>query len=147
LKRGIALKRLCKKSLSVLLAVMLVLGAAPLFVFAETDDLITHQIDIYANGAPVTQQIVLKEGDTLQLTAMLIDCSMPSGGYFYWESETPILASVDQNGLLRAHDSSKGAILRLWIDNEIRPIPVVGDATATAIYALFDGMDIDAMDA
>jgi len=139
------MKKQSKRLLSVLMTFALLAGvASPSFSAA---DIITHVVDIYANGAPVTAQVSLMESDTLQLTATLIDCSMPSGGYFYWESETPILASVDQNGLLRAHDSSKGAVLRLWIDNDIRTIPVVGGTLATAIEALFTGMDVDAMDA
>ncbi len=139
------MKKQSKRLLSVLMTFALLVGvASPSFSAA---DVITHVVDIYANGAPVTAQISLMEGDTLQLTPTLIDCSMPAGGYFYWESDTPVLASVDQNGLLRAHDSSKGAMLRLWIDNDVRPIPVVGGTLATAIEALFNGMDVDAMDA
>ncbi len=139
------MKRLMKRSFSVLMAALLFAGALTPALGAV--DGITHIVDIYANGSPVTQRIVLKEGESLQLTATLVDCSMPEGGYFYWESETPILASVDQSGLLRAHDSSKGAVLRLWIDNDIRTIPVVGNTVAAAIEALFDGMDVDTMDA
>ncbi len=139
------MKKQSKRLLSVVMAFALLAGvASPSFSAA---DIITHVVDIYANGAPVTAQISLMEGDTLQLTPTLIDCSMPAGGYFYWESDTPVLASVDQNGLLRAHDSSKGAMLRLWIDNDVRTIPVVGGTLATAIEALFNGMDVDAMDA
>ena len=138
------MKRHSKRLLSILMAVTLLMGVmSPAFAAA---DIITHVVDIYADGAPVTARITLMEGDTLQLTPTLIDCSMPTGGSFYWESETPILASVDQAGLLRAHDSSKGAVLRLWIDNDIRTIPVVGGGLATAIEKLFDGLDVDAMD-
>jgi len=139
------MKKQIKRCLSVFMVLALMIGVVTPVISAE--DIITHVVDIYANGAPVTTQVSMMEGDTLQLTPTLIDCSMPTGGYFYWESETPILVSVDQNGLVRAHDSSKGAVLRLWVDNNIRTIPIVGDATATAIYALFTGMDIDAMDA
>lgn len=139
------MKRHSKRLLSILMAVTLMMGVmSP--AFAATD-IITHVVDIYADGAPVTARITLMEGDTLQLTPTLIDCSMPAGGYFYWESDTPILASVDQAGLLRAHDSSKGAVLRLWIDNDIRTIAVVGEGLATAIEKLFDGLDVDSMDA
>ncbi len=139
------MKKQIKKCLSVIMVAALMAGVISPSFFA--DDIITHVVDIYANGTPVTTQISLMESDTLQLTPTLIDCSMPSGGYFYWESETPVLASVDQTGLLRAHDSSKGAVLRLWIDNDIRTIPIVGGTLATAIEALFNGMDVDAMDA
>lgn len=139
------MKRKSTRSLSILMVLALLAGVfSPGF---SALDIITHEVDIYANGASVTERIVLKESDTLQLTATLIDCSMPEGGYFFWESDTPILASVDQNGLLRAHDSSKGAMLRLWIDNDVRPIPIVGNTVANGIEALFNGMDVDAMDA
>lgn len=138
------MKRQSKRLLSILMAVTLLMGVMSPALSAA--DIITHEVDIYANGAPVTERITLTEGDTLQLTPTLIDCSMPSGGHFYWESDTPILASVNQDGLLRAHDSSKGAVLRLWIDNDIRTIPVVGDGLATAVENLFDGLDVDAMD-
>ena len=139
------MKKHFKRCLSVIMAAALMVGVISPSFFAE--DIVTHVIDIYANGASVTSQVSLMEGESLQLTATLIDCSMPTGGYFYWESETPILASVDQDGLLRAHDSSKGAILRLWLDNDVRTIPIVGETAASAIEALFNGMDIDSMDA
>ncbi|MGI6249231.1 MAG: Ig-like domain-containing protein [Acutalibacteraceae bacterium] len=134
-----------KRFVSIFLVAVLAMGIiSPAFA---AGGIVTHVVDIYADGAPVTERIVLEESHSLQLTAMLIDCSMPEGGYFVWESETPILASVDENGFLRAHDSSKGAVLRYWIDNEVRPIPIIGETLAKGIEALFDGMDVDAMDA
>ncbi|MEI6579143.1 MAG: Ig-like domain-containing protein, partial [Eubacteriales bacterium] len=139
------MKKQIKRYLSAIMVIALLIGVmSPTF---SAENIVTHVVDIYANGVPVTERIVLEESKTLQLTPTLIDCSMPSGGYYYWESETPILASVDQNGLLRAHDSSKGAVLRLWLDNDVRTIPIVGPTVATAIEALFNGLDVDAMDA
>ena len=138
------MKRQSKRLLSILIAMTLLMGVLSPAFSAATN--ITHLVDIYADGAPVTAQISLVEGDALQLTPTLIDCSMPQGGYFYWESDTPILASVDQEGLLRGRDSSKMAEIRLWIDNEIRTIPVTGGSFATSFETLFSNMDVDAMD-
>ena len=91
---------------------------------------------------------VMKEGDKLQLTYKLIETGMPEGGSVYWYSETPTLVNVDQTGLVRAFDSSKGAAIQTWIDNDVKTIPLVGKTLGSLIEsALFnDTIDLDSMD-
>ena len=70
---------------------------------------------------------------------------MPDNGYIKWYSDMPTLVDVDQNGVVKAFDSSKGAVIQNWIDNEVKPIPLVGKVIATVLEkALFnDKVDID----
>ena len=91
---------------------------------------------------------VMLEGDKLQLTYKLIETGMPEGGSVYWYSETPTLVNVDQTGLVRAFDSSKGAAIQTWIDNDVKSIPLIGKTLASLIEgALFnDTVDLDSMD-
>lgn len=90
----------------------------------------------------------MKEGEKLNLTYKLIDTEMPDNGYIKWYSDMPTLVDVDQNGVVKAFDSSKGAVIQNWIDNEVKPIPLVGKVMATVLEkALFnDKIDIDSMD-
>lgn len=90
----------------------------------------------------------MKEGDELNLTYKLIDTVMPDNGYIKWYSETPTLVDVTQEGVVKAFDSSKGAVIQTWIDNEVKTIPLVGGIIATVIQkALFnDKINVDSMD-
>lgn len=109
----------------------------------------THAIDIcYEDGTSVTEQISIMESEQLQLTHKLLDCSMPDGAYIRWTSEAPLIVSVDGTGKIYAHDSSKGAAVRLWIDNDVRTVAIIGPALATAMEKLLfnDNIDLDTMD-
>lgn len=90
----------------------------------------------------------MTEGDELKLTYKLIDTEMPDNGYIKWYSETPTLVDVTQEGVVKAFDSSKGAVIQTWIDNEVKTIPLVGSIMATVIEkALFnDKINVDSMD-
>lgn len=91
----------------------------------------------------------MKEGDELALTYKLMDYQMPDNGRINWYSETPTLVDVTQEGVVKAFDSSKGAVVQTWIDNEVKTIPLVGSAIASVIEkALFNEyIDINTMDA
>ena len=109
----------------------------------------THAIDIcLEDGTSVTEQITLMESEQLQLTHKLLDCSMPDGGYITWTSEAPLIVSVDSTGKIYAHDSSKGAAVRLWIDNDVRTVAIIGPALAKTMEKLLfnDNIDLDTMD-
>lgn len=58
------------------------------------------------------------------------------------------MCDVTPEGLVRAFDSSKGAAVRLWIDNEVATIPLVGGIMKKALEkALFnDKINVDTMD-
>lgn len=90
----------------------------------------------------------LVEGETLQLKYTIIDGSMPNNGYVKWYSEAPELVDVDQTGKVKGFDSSKGAVIKAWLNNEVRPTPIVGTIMATIIEkALFNEyVDLDTMD-
>ena len=112
-------------------------------VYSDTNT----QVPDYDDSGNTFRQVML-EGERLQLTYQLIDTDIPEGGSVYWYSETPTLVNVDQTGLVRAFDSSKGAAVQTWIDSEVKTIPLIGNALGSAIEgALFnDTIDMDTMD-
>ncbi|MCM1114923.1 MAG: Ig-like domain-containing protein [Clostridium sp.] len=99
-------------------------------------------------GEEVTYIEYMTEGDELALSYELIDTQMPNNGYVKWYSETPTLVDVTQEGVVKAFDSSKGAVVHSWIDNEVKTIPLVGSVIATVLEkALFnDYVNVDTMD-
>lgn len=112
--------------------------------YDETDTIVpTYEED---GETPFKQYIV--EGETLQLKYKLIDSAMPDNGYVKWYSEAPELVDVDQTGKVKGFDSSKGAVIKAWINNEVRPVPIIGSIMATVIEkALFNEyIDLDSMD-
>lgn len=88
------------------------------------------------------------EGDKKQFTYQFVDCSLPDNGYVKWSSDTPTVCDVTEDGLVRAFDSSKGAAVRLWIDNEVATVPLIGSLLKTIFEeALFnDTINVDTMD-
>lgn len=143
------MKRKFMKWQSLVLAIaMLVTVIVPAFGVTASAAA-THAIDICTeDGTSVTEQITLMESEQLQLTHKLLDCSMPEGGYVSWTSESPLIVSVDSTGKIYAHDSSKGAAVRLWIDNDVRTVAVIGPVLAKTMEKLLfnDNIDLDTMD-
>ncbi len=154
-----------KKLLSVLLAVLTVVTmAAPGFsaLAAEIDQgggvIGVYDIEIfYEDGTlvPAYQEDgetayieYMYEGDKKQFTHQLIDCTLPDNGYVKWTSDTPTVCDVTEDGIVRAFDSSKGAAVRLWIDNEVATVPLIGSLLKTIFEkALFnDTVNVDTMD-
>lgn len=158
------MKRKGKKLISVLLALLMavtgIIPAASAFAgdgvegywdielfYKDTDTMVPSYVDETAEEKQVYVE-TMKEGEKLNLTYKLIDTEMPDNGYIKWYSDMPTLVDVDQNGVVKAFDSSKGAVIQNWIDNEVKPIPLVGKVMATVLEkALFnDKIDIDSMD-
>ena len=147
-----------KRVLSVFLSVLTVITMlTPAFSAWAGDVIGVYNIQLfYADGNAVQDtdaegnayHETMKEGDTLQLSYKLIDCEIPDNGYVKWYSEAPTLVDVDQNGLVKAFDSSKGAVIHNWIDNEVKPVPLVGKIAGAALEkALFnDKVNVDTMD-
>lgn len=154
-----------KKILSVFLAVLTVLSMAlpGLTAFAaEIDEgggvIGVYDIEIfyedgnlvptYAEDGETDYIEYMYEGDKKQFTYQFIDCTLPDNGYVKWTSDTPTVCDVTEDGVVRAFDSSKGAAVRLWIDNEVATIPVIGSLLKTIFEkALFnDTVNIDTMD-
>lgn len=150
-------KRICSIILAVLMAFTGVLPATASFAadgvegywdielfYKDTDTI----VPTYQEDGTSTYIEYMKEGDELNLTYKLIDTEMPDNGYVKWYSETPTLVDVTQEGVVKAFDSSKGAVIHTWIDNEVKTIPLVGSIMATVIEkALFNEyVNVDSMD-
>ncbi len=150
-----AYKRSVGIVLALLLAVTSVFSALP--AFADGGIVEIYEIEIaYEDGTPVPDEDDngdefvqhLMESEKLQLSYNLIGCNMPDGGYVKWYSDTPTLVDVDDTGLVMAFDASKGAMVQLWIDNEVKSIPLIGGIMGSALEsALFnDTVNVDSMD-
>lgn len=147
-----------KRVLSVFLSVLTVITVlTPAFSAWAGDVIGVYNIQLFYEDGNAVQDTdaegnayheTMKEGDTLQLSYKLIDCEIPDNGYVKWYSEAPTLVDVDQNGLVKAFDSSKGAVIHNWIDNEVKPVPLVGKIAGAALEkALFnDKVNVDSMD-
>lgn len=147
-----------KRVLSVFLSVLTVITVlTPAFSAWAGDVIGVYNIQLFYEDGNAVQDTdeqgnayheTMKEGDTLQLSYKLIDCEIPDNGYIKWYSEAPTLVDVDQNGLVKAFDSSKGAVIHNWIDNEVKPVPLVGKIAGAALEkALFnDKVNVDTMD-
>lgn len=147
-----------KRLLSVFLSVLTVITVlTPAFSAWAGDVIGVYNIQLFYEDGNAVQDTdeqgnayheTMKEGDTLQLSYKLIDCEIPHNGYVKWYSEAPTLVDVDQNGLVKAFDSSKGAVIHNWIDNEVKPVPLVGKIAGAALEkALFnDKVNVDTMD-
>lgn len=147
-----------KKVCSVVLALLMAFTAlTPAFAAFAGDVIMEWEIQLfYEDGTmvPPTDETTgeryiqyMTEGEELQLSYKLIDCDMPDNGYVKWYSETPTLVDVNQDGLVKAFDASKGAVIQSWIDNEVKSIPLVGSAMGTVLEKLlFETVDVDTMD-
>ena len=150
-----------KKLLSLLLCALLaVSGIVPAYSALAADGVIdTVDLQIfYADSNTMVPtfmednetdfRITMVEGETLQLKYELIDSVLPDNAYFNWYSENPVLVDVDQTGLVKAFDSSKGAVVQLWIDNEVKPIPLIGSRMGELLEKAFnnDYVDLDTLD-
>ncbi len=153
-----------KKAVSLLLAVVMsftgILPATAAFAadgvegyydielfYSETDTIVPSTM-LDDSGEEVTYIEYMVEGDELELTYKLIDTTMPDNGYITWYSETPTLVDVTDDGVVKAFDSSKGAVVQTWIDNEVATIPLVGSLLAEALETVLfnDYVDLDTMD-
>lgn len=144
-----------KKMLSILLSVFMIFSCIP-FISVQAAD---SYAEIFYDGEQVTDKIYLQEYRTAQLsvctpvtaedgTVSYTALDTTDGKYVTWESNLPLLANVDENGKVTAYDFSKRAIIQLWIDENIKVIPIVGDSTADAIWKAIDssGIDLDNAD-
>lgn len=116
-------------------------------------------VEIFHDNAQVTDKIYIQEYRSEQLslktpvtaedgTVTYTDIDTSDGKSIVWASNLPLLADVDDAGKVTAYDFSKRAIIQLWIDENIKVIPLIGDSTADAIWAAIDssGIDIDNTD-
>ena len=151
-----------KKLISLLLCVMLAATSIVPAFSAYADSGVIDTVDLqiffsdtntmvptYQEGSDEIEYIItMTEGEKLQLKHELIDSYLPDNAYFNWYSDTPILADVDQDGLVKAFDSSKGAVVQLWIDNEVKTIPLIGSKLGELLEKAFNNeyVDLDTLD-
>ena len=99
--------------LSVLLSVIMLLTLVP-------SDLVSYAAEVSLNitdenGNDINEIQQLTEYKTLQLKYTTTG-ELPEGTTVKWESNLPLIADVDDNGKVTAYDSSKTAIIQLWLD-------------------------------
>lgn len=124
------MKTKVKKISSVFLSVLMIVTALmPGFnVFAANPTItITDE-----NGAEITQTVEVQEYRSVQLSYVTSE-ALPEGAYVGWESNLPLLADVDDTGKVTGYDYSKAAIIQLWLDEEVRTIPLIGESMAKSI--------------
>lgn len=154
-------KTFVKKAVSIMLAVVMaftaVLPAMSAFAgdgvegyydlqifYSDTDTI----VPTYEDDGTTPFVVYMTEGEEVQFKYKLIDSVFPDNGYVKWYSEAPALADVDQTGKVKAFDSSKGAVIHLWIDNEVKTIPILGKPLGALLEKAFfnEYVDIDSMD-
>lgn len=139
------MKRTGKKVLSLYLAFLIIISMiTPAFIVSYGA---VNSINITdENGVEITERQRIKEYDTVQLKYTTSE-TVPDGAYVVWSSNLPLLAGVDENGVVKGYDYSKSAVINLWIDENIRVLPIVGDAMADQILNSLTstGVDLDDM--
>lgn len=139
-----------KRYLSILLSlVLLCTTVIPMSVFAADEG--AYPLEIYENGVLVSENgenpLHIQETEQKQLTVKYEGSdTIPEGKKVVWSSPTPYLVYVDENGVITGRDSSKGAILRVWVDTNIASLWLIGPSLAETIYGWFDENEIDSMD-
>ena len=130
------------KLIGCVLAVLMVLSVVnPAFTVFAVGETITITDE---NGNEITEKVEVQEYRNVQLS-YTVSPEMPEGAYVTWESNLPLLAGVDDSGKVTGYDYSKAAIIQLWIDENIRSLPLVGDAMAKSIEDAIasSGVDIE----
>lgn len=128
-----------KKIGSIVLSFLLVLSMMfpGLSVFAAGINL-----EITNGSAVVTEKTEVQEYRSVQFGYSLSEAA-PAGSYVVWESDLPLLAGVDDSGKVIGYDYSKAAVIQQWLDNDVRTMPVVGNATANAIEKALESSGLD----
>lgn len=133
-----------KRWLSALLsAVMLCTAVVPASVFAaDADAAAPGTLEIYDGESPVSDEgFYLKESESRQLTVRYDgSATLHEGTSVVWESVAPYAAYVDQNGLVTGRDASKRPVILAWIDENIRPLWLIGPGLADSLTGTVNGM-------
>lgn len=126
--------------LSALLIILTLVPGMSVFAIGESIT-ITDE-----SGNEIGSRIEVQEYRTVQLGYKLSD-NIPEGSTVVWESNLPLLADVDETGKVTGYDYSKAAIIQLWLDEQVRPLPLIGESLAKSIEkAIQDsGMDPETM--
>uniref|UniRef100_UPI003FEF7B28 Ig-like domain-containing protein n=1 Tax=Candidatus Fimivicinus sp. TaxID=3056640 RepID=UPI003FEF7B28 len=136
-----------KRYLSILLSlVLLCTTVLPMSAFAAENPL-----QILCDGVVVSgnadNPLTIKETEQKRLSVTYNgQTELPEGTKVVWSSPTPYLVYVDENGVITGRDSSKGAILRVWVDTHIASLWLIGPGLADIVYGWFDKYEIDKLD-
>ena len=119
------MKNFTKKTISVFCAaVMMLTCIVPAFETSAA----TYTIGIIDEDKnTITDSIItLEESKNIKCSVVYIDCAQPNGSEIVWSSANGMIASVDDDGTIRARDSSQQALVQLWIDSDIKSIRGAG---------------------
>lgn len=96
------------------------------------------------NGGDVTGTVItLEEAKNTKCSVTYIDCSAPNGSEIRWSSVAGLIASVDEDGTIRARDSSRQARLQYWIDSDVKSIRGVGQRLGEQVEDAAKELDVE----
>lgn len=131
-----------KRWLSALLsAVMLCTAVVPASVLAaDTDAAEPGTLEIYDGETNVTGQgWDLMENDDKQLTAKY-NGELLEGSSIVWDSAAQYAAYVSDTGLVTGRDASRRPVILAWINENIRPLWLIGPSLADSLTETVNGM-------
>lgn len=135
-------KKLCSVICSAALLLTCVIPGLQGFAAAYTIGILD------ADGNDVTgTTITLEEAKNIKCSVTYIDCSEPNGSEIRWHSSTGLIASVDEDGTIRARDSSRQARVQLWIDNDVKSIRGAGPTLGEQVEAIMNELDVESLSA
>ena len=87
--------------------------------------------------------LTLAESKNTKCSVMFLDCAEPNGAEITWSSSNGLIASVDADGTVRARDSSRQALVQLWIDSDVKSIRGAGPSLGTQAETVMQGLDVE----
>lgn len=94
------------------------------------------------DGNDITERQEIQEYRSVQLK-YVTSGDMPEGTTAEWTSNLPLLAGVSSDGKVTGYDYSKSAVIQLWLDENIRILPGIGNAMADSIMKTLTGTGVD----
>lgn len=139
------MKKSARKAVSVLCAaVMMITLLVPAFEASAVSYAIGIRDD---NNQSITGTVVqLEESKNIKCSVEFIDCSQPNGSEITWSSSNGLIASVDDDGTIRGRDSSRQAIVQLWIDADVKSIRGAGPSLGESAEEIMKDLDVENMD-
>ncbi|MBQ7596533.1 MAG: Ig-like domain-containing protein [Clostridia bacterium] len=138
------MKRTAVKLISILCtAAMIVTCLVPAFECMA----VSYTIGIRdGDNNPVTDSVIqLAESKNTKCTVEYIDCSQPNGSEIVWETSNGMIASVDPDGTVRGRDSSRQALVQLWIDADVKSIRGAGPTLGEKAENIMKDLDVENM--
>lgn len=134
-----------KRWLSALLsAVMLCTAVVPASVFAADENAAEPgTLEIYSGDVNVTNEgWEIQENEDVQLSIRYNSADvLPEGSSIVWESAAQYAAYVSDAGLVTGRDASKKPVILAWINENIRPLWLIGPSLADSLTEDINGMD------